>query len=154
MTCRYETVEAGMKFNESRYREAVELISRLDDKRTKSEKRRSNRAVIRVNVLIKLDITQLDIAWEKCALRDLSPRGMCVITDHAIEKGSSFAVQFPGQPGKVPPAALICTVIHCIHKRDGTFHVGAEFTGRMGSRGIANAASALEQARISKSILG
>jgi hypothetical protein len=140
-----------MSFTESRFAEAVELLHQLDVGTSKREKRRAKRAMIRVAVHVKEDLSDSSGAWEKCELRDLSPRGMQVLVHHDLDQSGSFAVQFPTDPEGSKPAPLICRVAYSVAQRDGQFLIGAEFTGRVTA---ASKTAESDEERIRKSILG
>lgn len=140
-----------MSFSESKFAEAVELLNQLDIGGSKREKRRAKRATFRVSVGIKEDLSDASGDWEKCELRDLSPRGMQILVRYDLNQNASFAVQFPTDPDGNKPAPLICRVAYSVAQRDGQFLIGAEFTGRVTA---ASATAEADEERIRKSILG
>jgi len=141
-----------MGFQDTRFNEAVTLLNLLDPDLSSKDKRRANRMTIRITVRVKGDPSDLASDWRRCELRDLSPRGMRLKMEKPIDCGRSFLVQFPCEEGKQKPAPLICNVVHCIGQRDGTFIVGAEFTGRAPEFSPVDDND--EADRIRKSILG
>jgi hypothetical protein len=140
-----------MSFSETKFAEAVELLHQLDVGGSKREKRRAKRAMFRVQVGIKEDLSDPSGAWEKCQLRDLSPRGMSLLVQHDLDQSDSFAVQFPDDPSGITPSPLICRVAYSVRQRDGTYLIGAEFTGRLTPPSTLTSA---DENRIRKSSLG
>jgi hypothetical protein len=121
-----------MGFMDSKYIEAVDLIQMLDHgKRARKDNRRAQRLEIR----LKLNICVMENSKigqpEKVELRDLSPRGLRLIVYRKIEANTSFVIRLPGRPDAPPTVPLICRVVHCTEQTNGTFSIGAEFTGRL-----------------------
>ena len=125
-----ETVVMG--FMDSKYIEAVDLIQMLDHgNRQKKDKRRAPRLEIRLKLKIRVMNNNTIGPAEAAELRDLSPRGLRLIVDRKIESNSAFVIRLPGRPDAPPTVPLICRVVHCTAQSNGTFSIGAEFTGRL-----------------------
>jgi hypothetical protein len=139
-----------MKFTDSQFVEAIELIQSIDTGQKRKDKRRAPRTSIRVPIAIKLAIDS-ETEWSQVRLRDISPRGIRLEMDIALEIGSSFLVRLPTKDDMESAAPLICRVAHCATQRVG-FLIGAEFTGRLTPAKSAGA-QAEDQGRIQRSIL-
>jgi hypothetical protein len=121
-----------MGFMDSKYIEAVDLIQMLDHgKRGKSDKRRAKRLEIRLKLKIRVMENDTVGQPETVELRDLSPRGLRLIVTRYIESNSTFVIRLPGRPDAPPTVPLICRVVHCTEQSNGTYSIGAEFTGRL-----------------------
>jgi len=58
-------------------------------------------------------------------VRNLSSRGLCVITDRAVAPGTQFIIHFPNRHGS--ETDILCTAMHCRPAYGRLFSVGAEF---------------------------
>jgi len=139
-----------MKFTDSQFVEAIELIQSADPSQQRKDKRRAPRTSIRVPIAVNFGISS-ETEWSQARLRDVSPRGIRLESDVPLEIGSSFLVRLPTKDGQQSDAPLICRVAHCATQRTG-FLIGAEFTGRLTPAKSAGA-QAEDQGRIQRSIL-
>jgi hypothetical protein len=121
-----------MKFTDTQFAEAIELIHASDAKKSRKDKRRAARTEIRVPVSIKLGV-DANTDWINAKLRDISARGTKLETSIALEIGSSFLLRLPTNDGKQDPQPLICRVAHCVPQKN-SYLIGAEFTGRLTAR--------------------
>lgn len=139
-----------MKFTDTQFAEAVELIQSWDPAKSRKDKRRAPRTSIRIPVAIKLGIDSKS-EWSAAKLHDISPRGAKIEVTSAMEGGSSFLLRLPSKGAKENVVPLICRVAHCVGKK-GLFMIGAEFIGRL-TQGKSAGDNADEMSRIQKSIL-
>ena len=132
--------------------QAVELIQSIEAESTRKDKRRVSRTAIRVPVGVKLGIDS-SAEWSKAKLRDISPRGVKLEMEEAIETGSSFLLRLPTKDGKGLAKPLICRVAHCVKERL-CFLIGAEFIGQYSKTNARSAGdNAADLNRIQRSIL-
>jgi hypothetical protein len=149
-----------MKFAEKQFTEAVELIQAMGPSAHKQSKnkRRANRTAIRVSVKIKPENGDGNAPWSIAELRDLSGRGVLMVTGQEMAQGASFLICLPTKDG-ADCQPLICRVAHCQPQSKSNaksgFMIGAEFIGRLdGVSSPRNEPSSDEQERIQRSILG
>jgi hypothetical protein len=141
-----------MKFAESQFAEAVELLQSIDPTRSRGDKRRANRTEIRVSIEIRACNKAAECPWTTGTLRDLSPRGVRLEAKCSIEANESFLLKLPTKdktPGQLP---LICRVAYCTPQKE-SFIIGAEFIGRQYPQQSQSNLDA-ERGRIRKLILG
>jgi hypothetical protein len=117
-----------MKFTDTQFVQAVELIQTIEQGKTRKDKRRASRTAIRVPVGIKLTVDSSS-QWGVAKLHDISPRGAKLEVQCAMEAGSSFLLRLPSKDGKGLAAPLICRVAHCVKERL-CYLIGAEFVGQ------------------------
>src|SRR5579872_849496 len=139
-----------MKFTDTQFAEAVELIQAADPTMSRKDKRRAPRTAIRIPITIKVEGDPKN-GWMSVRLHDISPRGAKIETDVAIEAGSSFLLRLHTKNGKTAAVPLICRVAHCKPERT-SFMIGAEFIGRLTPQKSAGE-NAADQSRIQRSIL-
>jgi c-di-GMP-binding flagellar brake protein YcgR len=141
-----------MKFTESQFTEVVELLQAMEPLRNKrKDKRRANRTEIRISVKITTETGTNRTKWRTAELRDLSARGVRLVTEQAMPGGTSFLILLPTKAAKEGASPLVCRVAHCQAQSNGTFSVGAEFVCRLDS--APQPENAAEQERIQRSIL-
>jgi hypothetical protein len=139
-----------MKFTDTQFIEAVELIQASNPARSRKDKRRAARTAIRIPVAMKLGVDP-KLEWSTAKLHDISPRGAKLETPVALEAGSSFLLQLPTKEAKKNAVPLICRVAHCVPQK-GSFMIGAEFIGHFTPQKSASD-SAADVSRIQRSIL-
>jgi PilZ domain len=139
-----------MKFADSQFAEAVELLQKAGGAKAAKDKRRSARRDIRLEVHIKLNNDE-NSAWLAVQLRDVSARGVRLKSDHAMNVNDSFLLRLPGKEGNNSVTLLICRVAFCKPHKD-VFMVGAEFIGQEKSE-LPPADEQKELERIRRSIL-
>ncbi|HEX4055384.1 MAG TPA: PilZ domain-containing protein [Tepidisphaeraceae bacterium] len=143
-----------MNFTDTQFAKLVELMRVLEPRpQQRKDKRRAQRAEIRVPVKIKLETGVKRASWTMAELRDLSPRGAKLATDHAMVSGNSFLISLPGTNGPESAAPLVCRVAHCEAQSNGKFIVGAEFIGQLDDAPEQKPDRSAEQERIQRSIL-
>lgn len=139
-----------MKFTESQFAELVALMQARETRRQqRKDKRRADRAEIRVSVKISRESSPGAPVWQTVELRDLSPRGLRLVTNQEMPAGSSFLISLPTGRGGAEP--LLCRVAHCEMLGNRTFTVGAEFIGHVQVQPILDESA--EQMRIQRTIL-
>jgi hypothetical protein len=140
-----------MKFTDTQFVQAVELIQAVDARKKKrKDKRRAARTEIRVPVAIKIGVDS-ETGWTPAQLHDISPRGAKLEIASEMEEGSSFLLRLPAKHGTTNAVPLVCRVAHCVRQR-GSFLIGAEFTGQLTpAQPLVDAAADLS--RIQRSIL-
>jgi hypothetical protein len=141
----------NMKFAESQFAEAIELLQTIDPTKSRKDKRRANRTEIRVSVDIKLN-KDVDSPWTTVELRDISARGARIESAIPIEANESFLLRLPLKDKAQGQMPLICRAAHCRPNKQ-SFTIGAEFIGRQTPDAV-QADSEAERGRISRSILG
>jgi len=146
----YILERAGMKFTDTKFVEAIELIQARKSDKSQKDMRRAARTSIRVPVSIKLGIDSRT-EWSKANLRDISPRGTKLEINTAMDVGSSFLLRLPTKDGKECDVPLVCRVAYCTPHKN-YFLIGAEFIGRLTARKSAGE-NAFESDRIQRSIL-
>jgi hypothetical protein len=139
-----------LKFTDSQFAEAVELIQSWDAAKSRKDKRRAPRTSIRIPVAIKLGV-DADSEWSTVKLHDISARGAKLETEIALDEGSSFLLRLPNKGAKQNSVPLICRVAHCKPQKK-SFMIGAEFIGRL-TPGKSAGDNADDLSRIQKSIL-
>jgi hypothetical protein len=144
-----------MKFTQSQYAQAVELLQVVDPKLVdpnsgRIDKRRANRASFRIAVVIKV-FREGDCPWAAAELHDISPRGIRIATELPIQPGDSFLLRLPDNAQQKLAEPLICRTVYCTPQTKG-FIVGAEFSGRPNPKTTASEADA-QLNRIRRSIL-
>lgn len=139
-----------MKFTESKFVEAIELIQAIDFRQRRKDKRRAERTGIRVAVTIKLGMDS-QTEWTEATLRDISARGVKLEIDRAIETGNSFLLRLPAKAGNESGEPLVCRVVYCVPQKE-VFLIGAEFIGHLTERKTAGD-NAADLNRIQRSIL-
>jgi hypothetical protein len=138
-----------MKFTDTQFLEAVELIQTIDSQKGRNDKRRAHRTSIHIPIDVKLTMEE-KTEWSKAKLLDISPRGAKLEMANAMEVGSSFLIRLPSpKGGKAMP--LICRVAHCVKQRT-CFLIGTEFIGHFSGAKPAEH-SADDMTRIQQSIL-
>ena len=87
-------------------------------------------------------------------VKNLSSRGMALVTDREMVTGSQFMFRLARKDEtNGVPVDLLCTVVHCDEVADEVFSIGAEFTCIVGD-GIQNKAGGGDEAqRIRSTIL-
>jgi hypothetical protein len=148
-----------MKFAEKQFTEVVELIQAMGPSARKQSKnkRRAPRTAIRLSVKIKPENGDGNAPWSIAELRDLSGRGVLLVSERELSEGTSFLICLPTKDGSTGKP-LICRVAHCqpqskTNAKSG-FMVGAEFIGRLDAVvAPQNEQSSGEQERIQRSIL-
>jgi hypothetical protein len=87
-------------------------------------------------------------------VKNLSSRGMALVTDREMVTGSQFMFRLARKDEvNGVPVDLLCTVVHCDEVADEVFSIGAEFTCIVGD-GISNKAGGGDEAqRIRSTIL-
>lgn len=144
-----------MKFTQSQFAQAVELLQIVDPKLVdsssgRSDKRRANRASFRIAVVIKV-FREGDCPWVAAQLRDISPRGVRIATELPIQAGDSFLLRLPDNAQQKLAEPVICRAAYC-KEESGGFVVGAEFSGRPNPKTTTSEADA-QLDRIRSSIL-
>jgi hypothetical protein len=139
-----------MKFTDTQFIQAVELIQTVEQGKTRKDKRRAARTAIRVPVGIKLTVDSSS-GWGVAKLHDISPRGAKLEVQSAMEMGSSFLLRLPSKEGKGLAQPLICRVAHCVKERL-CYMIGAEFIGQFTAAKSAGD-NAADLSRIQRSIL-
>jgi hypothetical protein len=139
-----------MKFTDTQFVEAIELIQAADAGKSKKDKRRAARTAIRVPVAIKLGLDP-KTEWLGARLMDISARGAKLETAAAMEVNSSFLLRLPTKDPKKGGVPLICRVAHCV-KLKHSYSIGAEFIGRL-TAGQSAGQNAEDLDKIKKSIL-
>jgi PilZ domain-containing protein len=139
-----------MKFTDTQFAQAIELIQAFDGIKSRKDKRRAARTAIRVPIAIKLGLDS-KTEWLEAKLHDVSPRGAKLETAAAMEIGSSFLLRLPAKNGKQGGVPLICRVAHCVPQKN-SFLIGAEFIGRLATQRSAGD-NAADLDRIQRSIL-
>jgi hypothetical protein len=144
-----------MKFTQSQYAQAVELLqvvdpALVDPKSGRTDKRRANRASFRIAVVIKV-FREGDCPWVSAQLQDISPRGIRIATELPIQPGDSFLLRLPDNAQQKLAEPVICSAVYCTPQTEG-FIVGAEFSGRPNPKTTSDEAEA-ELKRIRGSIL-
>lgn len=143
-----------MKFTDTQFAKLVELMRVLEPRpQRRKDKRRAQRAEIRVPAKIKLENGANRGSWRIAELRDLSPRGVKLATDRAMASGNSFLISLPGTNEPESAAPLLCRVAHCQPQSNGTFIVGAEFIGHLDDEPEQKPDRSAEEERIRRSIL-
>jgi len=139
-----------MKFTESQFAQLVELMQARETRRhQRKDKRRAGRTEIRVSVKISRKNPPNPPVWETVELRDLSPRGLRLVTNQEISAGSSFLISLPtGRGGNEP---LLCRVVHCEMLGNRSYTVGGEFIGQVQEQPKLDESA--EQLRIQRTIL-
>jgi PilZ domain len=139
-----------MKFTDTKFAEAIELIQAFNGGKSRKDKRRAARTAIRVPVAIKLG-SDATTEWIEAKLHDVSPRGAKFETTAAMDVGSSFLLRLPAKNGKQGGVPLICRVAHSVPQKN-SFIIGAEFIGRLATQRSAGD-NAADLDRIQRSIL-
>jgi hypothetical protein len=143
-----------MKFTDTQFIQAVELIQTVEQGKTRKDKRRAARTAIRVPVGIKLTVDSSS-DWGIAKLHDISPRGAKLEVQYPMETGSSFLLRLPSKEGNGMAQPLICRVAHCVKERL-CYMIGAEFIGQYAggkSTGKSAGDNAADVSRIQRSIL-
>jgi hypothetical protein len=140
-----------MKFVESQFAEAIELLQSIDPARSRKDKRRANRTEIRISVEMKACSKAAECPWTTGTLRDLSPRGVRLEAKFPIEDNESFLLKLPTKDGAQAQSPLICRAVYCTPQRE-SYIIGAEFIGRQGPE-MPRENHDEERMRISKLIL-
>jgi PilZ domain len=140
-----------MKFTQSQFNEAVELLQASGGAKTRKDNRRAQRKSVRVVVQLRLN-NDPDSPWFEAQLRDISPRGAQLRCDRPLTVNDSFLLRLPGKDGKPSASSLLCRVAHCKSEKD-QFTIGAEFIGQATSK-PAPSSDEKELDRIRRSILG
>jgi len=122
-----------MKHEQSRFAEAVELLQQFEPTDRRNDKRRAKRLELRVPIQINLVAQDNNSTWLKAELRDVSPRGLRMMTSLEMEIGQTFVVRFPNKDGKELAAPLLCRVAHTGVEGKVNFLIGAEFIGHVQS---------------------
>jgi hypothetical protein len=139
-----------MKFTDTQFAEAIELMQAADGRKVRKDKRRAARTAIRIPVAIKLGL-DAKTQWTAARLHDISARGAKLETTAAMDLGSSFLLRLPTKEGKQGGVPLICRVAHCVPQKS-SFLIGAEFIGRLATQRSAGD-NAADLNRIQRSIL-
>src|SRR5580658_502597 len=98
-----------MKFTDTQFAEAIELMQAINGRKVRKDKRRAPRTAIRVPVAIKLGL-DAKTQWTGARLHDISARGAKLETTAAMDLGSSFLLRLPAKEGKQGGVPLICRV--------------------------------------------
>ena len=91
-----------------------------------SDKRRAARVTHRCRAAITLGSDIRSAQRASVTVKDLSPRGICLVRAEEIRTGSNFIIAL-GRKG-APPVCILCTVVHCQAVSKGMHTIGAEFT--------------------------
>jgi hypothetical protein len=91
-----------------------------------SEKRRARRVLHRARVPIIVDGGTPRERQAVVTVRDLSPRGVGLLHNERLPRGTSFVMRIERAGG--PRVQVLCTVAHCRLQRGGVYIIGAEFT--------------------------
>src|SRR5687767_11037345 len=59
-------------------------------------------------------------------VRDLSPRGVCIVYDKEIPQGTNFILRLTRPEGL--PVSILCMVAYCRSINESVYTIGAEFT--------------------------
>jgi len=60
-----------------------------------------------------------------CQLKDMSPRGVCLISPTALERGQNFIMEL-GRDAQ-PPARILFAIVYCKSLSSDSYSIGAEF---------------------------
>lgn len=141
-----------MNLSAEQYSTVIQSIEGYDP--AGKDKRRAPRVVHRCRVPIVLDHGNEAERTVQITVRDLSPRGIGMLHNERIARGTPFIIQIE-RLGKAK-VVILCTVAHCKSQGKDLFAIGAEFTCVLGGsdRAQPTAASATEDiARIRRSML-
>lgn len=140
-----------MKFADSQFAEAVELLQKAGGAKVANDKRRSARRNIRLAVHIKFKNDE-NSPWFEVQLRDVSPRGVRFQGDRRMNVNDTFLLRLPAREENNSVNLLICRAAFCKPAKE-LFVVGAEFIGQESSE-PPPADEEKELERIRRSILG
>jgi hypothetical protein len=59
-------------------------------------------------------------------VKDISPRGVCILYDKEIDRGTNFILRLTRSEGH--PVSILCTVAYCRQINTSVYTIGAEFT--------------------------
>ena len=140
-----------MKFADSQFAEAVELLQKAGGAKVANDKRRSARRDIRLAVHIKFKNDE-NSPWFEVQLRDVSPRGVRFQGDRRMNVNDTFLLRLPAREENNSVNLLICRAAFCKPAKE-LFVIGAEFIGQESSE-PPPADEEKELERIRRSILG
>lgn len=90
------------------------------------DKRRANRIIHECETLITLGTDPASESEVTVRVKDMSPRGLCLVHTGAFARGSTFVVRLP-RPQR-EPVSILCTVAYARRVKASLYHIGAEFT--------------------------
>jgi hypothetical protein len=102
------------------------VIASFSEPSDQQDKRRAERVVHQCVVPIVLGYNTPEERQAMVTVRDLSPRGVGLISSKPLPRGEQFVLQLNG-PGSAP-SVLLCTVAHCSKQGKKAYAIGAEFT--------------------------
>jgi hypothetical protein len=146
-----------MKLADTKFHEALQVLQSMENCSNKSGMRRAPRISVRVDIHVKLAADGAAESWIVAKLWDLSLRGMQMCIGRPMEEGSTFIVRFPSKLGAQPSPPMTSQVIRCRPQSDGTFLVGAEFSGlalTQAAQAASPGAGSDEEERLRRAILG
>jgi len=107
--------------------EFADVVSALQlNPEGEGDKRRANRITHECEVVMTPGGEPHNKAPLKVRVKDMSPRGMCLVHSSAMTRGSTFVVRLD-RAGR-EPVDILCTVAYSRRVKTSVYHIGAEFT--------------------------
>jgi hypothetical protein len=127
------------------------MLASFNEPIDEQDKRRAERVTHQCVVPIVLGYNTPEERQAMVTVRDLSPRGVGLISSKPLPRGEQFVLQLNG-PGSAP-SILLCTVAHCRKEGKKSYAIGAEFMCILDEAKTATDTANDEAARIQQSML-